>query len=245
MNDPRSSEALSNRTAGRRSPLGWLLDLLLPRHCVLCGQTHDEAFLCTGCRGDLPEWRPCCPVCAIETPDGQVCGRCLRRPPFFDRTLAAYQYAMPLDQLIQRLKYAHDLSVARALGEIIADRGEGVGFDAIVPVPLHRARLAERGFNQSVELARTLSRRSGIPLLLDGVRRTRQTPAQAGLSLLARRRNLKGAFQAMHRFDGQRVLVIDDVMTSGATLDAMARCLKRAGASEVVNLVCARTPAQR
>jgi len=152
---------------------------------------------------------------------------------------------MPIDQLIQRLKYAHDLSVARALGEIMADCADGLGFDAILPVPLHRSRLAERGFNQSVELARPLSRRSGLPMVLEGLRRTRQTPAQAGLSLLARRRNLKGAFAARRRFDGLRVLVVDDVMTTGATLDAVARCLKQAGASEVVNLVCARTPAQR
>lgn len=245
MNDPRSPEALSNRAAGRRSPLSWLLDQLLPRHCVLCGQVEHDAFLCPGCRADLPVSAPGCPVCAIETRAGEVCGRCLRRAPAFDRTVAAYRYAAPLDQLIQRFKYAHDLSVARALGEIMADAAEGIVFDAIVPVPLHRSRLAERGFNQSVELARPLSRRSGLPLCLAELQRTRQTSSQAGLSLLARRRNMRGAFQALARFDGQRVLVIDDVMTTGATLDAVARCLKQAGAREVVNLVCARTPAQR
>lgn len=159
--------------------------------------------------------------------------------------MAAYRYAAPLDQLIQRLKYAHDLSVARALGEIMACVADGIVFDLILPVPLHRARLAERGFNQSVELARPLSRRAGMPLSLAALQRARQTSSQAGLSLLARRRNMRGAFQALGRFDGQRVLVVDDVMTTGATLDAVARCLKQAGASEVVNLVCARTPSQR
>jgi len=226
-------------------PWDWLLDRLLPRHCVLCGQSRPDTFLCEGCHGDLPRVMPGCPICALETRAGEVCGRCLRRPPAYDRTVAAFRYAAPIDQLIQRLKYAHDLSVARALGEVMANQVDGIDFDAIVPVPLHRTRLVERGFNQSVELARAVRLRAGLSLSLNAIERTRCTPPQAGLSLLARRRNLRGAFQTAECFDGQRVLVVDDVMTTGATLDAVARCLKQAGAQQVINLVCARTPASR
>jgi ComF family protein len=245
MDDPGSVETLSNPGARRHRALAWLFDQLLPRHCVLCGQRPDAGFLCVPCLSELPWSGPACPRCGIETPAGQCCGRCLRRPPAFDATVAAFRYGPPLDRLIQGLKYAGDLSVARALGSAMAQVGRTLDFDVIVPVPLHRARLAERGYNQSLELARPLGRAAGRPLWIEALERVRQTPAQAGLSLRERRRNLRGAFAARRRFDGLRVLVVDDVMTSGATLDALARCLRQAGATAVTNLVCARTPADR
>ncbi len=159
--------------------------------------------------------------------------------------MARYRYVAPIDRLVQTLKYAHDLSVARALGEQLVNLASWPAMDVIVPVPLHATRLAERGFNQAVELARPLVRSRGLPLWLDAVVRTRNTSPQAGSSWAERRRNVRGVFAACRRFDGLRVLVVDDVMTTGATLDEMARCLKTAGAVEVTNLVCARTPSPR
>ncbi|QID19849.1 ComF family protein [Nitrogeniibacter mangrovi] len=217
---------------------------MLPTACVVCGRA-EHVRLCDGCRADLPHSGSACPVCAINCPGGQVCGACLTRPPAFDATVAAFRYAHPVDRLIQSLKYGHDLAVAHALGGIMAQVRPTARFDLIMPVPLHRARLAQRGFNQSVELARAMVGRGVEAICLDGLVRHRATMPQAGLSLTERRRNLRRAFVPRRTFVGQSVLVVDDVMTTGATLDAVARCLKQAGAREVVNLVCARTPAPR
>lgn len=245
MDHPRSPKPLSNQGAGRSGRLARWLDLVLPPHCVLCARAAPPTLLCDACLSRLPQAAPGCPVCGIEHGEAGWCGRCLGRTPAFDRTIACFRYAPPLDRLIQSLKYGHDLAIAQALGTCMAAVMPPLAVDLIVPVPLHRARLAERGFNQSVELARPVARALGRPIVHEATRRRRQTQAQAGLSLAGRRRNLTGAFEARRRFDDLHVLVVDDVMTSGATLEAFARCLKRAGAAQVSNLVCARTPTGR
>lgn len=172
---------------------------------------------------------------------GDLCGRCLRRPPAFDGTAAVFSYDYPVDRLIHRLKYGADFGVADALARHVGGTVARPAADLIVPVPLHPARLAERGFNQAVEIARPLARRWGMALETRAVVR-RRTDDQVGLALAARRKNLRDAFSCHSRFDGAHVLLVDDVMTTGATLDALAKCLKRAGAASVRNLVIARTP---
>ncbi|MFZ5574933.1 MAG: double zinc ribbon domain-containing protein [Pseudomonadota bacterium] len=215
---------------------------LLPSACLLCGAATTTGPLCPGCRADLPWHRaPACPQCAQPVPDGQPCGACLRHPPAFDRTAAALVYRFPADRMIPRLKYHGQLALAPALGDCLADVLAGAPRpDRVVPMPLHPARLRERGFNHATEIARSVTRRLGLPLDLDSCRRIRDTPPQMGLGHDARRRNLRGAFACSAELGGERVAVVDDVMTTGTSLDELAAALKRAGAAEVDCWVVAR-----
>ena len=199
--------------------------------------------LCPACLSDLP-WhtQPQCPQCATPTPLGQTCGACLSHPPAFDRTLAALGYAFPLDRLIPRLKYHSRLAIAPALGECLARAVEGAPApDRLIAMPLHAKRVRERGFNHATEIAREVSKRLGLPLDTVSCQRIRDTPPQMGLKHDARRRNLRGAFACSGDVRGQRIALIDDVMTTGTSLDELAATLKRAGACEVTCWVAART----
>lgn len=199
---------------------------------------------------ELPTNPVRCPRCALPlAAPAPACAGCLARPPAFAWTLAPYRYAFPLDRLLSRFKYSGDLAGGRLLAELLADalaREPRLGARDVLllPVPLAGDRLAERGYNQALELARPLARRLGLTLAVDGLARIRATPRQAGLSARARRRNLRGAFAASAVVRGRRVLLVDDVMTTGATLRECARVLHRAGAREVGVVVLARAPAR-
>ena len=217
----------------------------MPQDCLICGEAAQACGVCADCIAELPR-RPsaACPVCALPALDGGACGRCLSEAPAYDATLALFDYAFPVDVLIHALKYRQQLSVATFLAEELLALGGPVAAsaDLILPMPLHVRRLAGRGFNQAVELARPLARSAGLPLELAGVRKTRDTPPQASLSRNERLLSPGGAFRCGRKFDGLHVLVVDDVMTTGATLDELAHCLKAQGAARVTNLVVARTP---
>lgn len=176
---------------------------------------------------------------------GGVCTACARRPPAYDATRALYDFAFPVDAMVHALKYRHQLALGAYFAAELRELGGDFGADAdlLLPMPLHPRRLAERGFNQAVELARPLARSRALPLALTLVSKIRDIPAQAGLGREERQRNPRGAFVCDKALHGQRVIVIDDVMTTGATLDELARCLKDRGAAWVGNLVVARTPA--
>ncbi len=158
----------------------------------------------------------------------------------YDHVCAPYVYAFPLDALVQGLKYRGMLAIAPLLGGAIAACLDERP-DVLVPMPLAGERLRERGFNQSLEVARHLARRSGIPLMPQACRRVRNTPPQAALPWKARAKNIRRAFVCDVDFSGQHVAVVDDVMTTGATLNEIARNLKQAGAARVTGLVAART----
>ncbi len=220
-----------------------VLDALLPQDCILCGAPSGARHVCAPCTAELPWLGDACPRCALPGASGRVCGRCLADPPPFEATIACFAYEYPLDRLVQALKYGNRLEVARWLAERLAERiGAAAAVDRIVAMPLHRARLAERGFNQSVEIARHLARATGLPFAPGSARRVRATAPQVDLPLDARAQNVRGAFAAARPLPGLRVAVVDDVMTSGATLAELARTLKAAGAVQVVNWVVARTP---
>lgn len=221
--------------------------LVLPQACEVCGARCAHAPLCAACVSELPGAAdPACAVCALPLPMAGVCGRCLKRMPAFDASRAVLAYTFPVDRLVQALKYRHRLGLAAYFSGLLLEAGRPDGVDCVVPLPMHRRSLRERGFNQAVELARPLAQAWQLPLWLDAVQRTRDGPPQASLNGLARRRNVRGAFVAdPQRFAGRSVLVVDDVMTTGATLEALARELKRAGAVRVENIVVARTFAAR
>lgn len=220
-----------------------LFNRTLPPTCLLCGAVSTAGALCPGCHADLPWHRqPHCPRCATPTPGGQLCGACLRHPPAFERTHAALAYAFPLDRLIPRLKYRGELAIAPVLGACLAETVAACPRpDRLMAMPLHAARIRERGFNHASEIAREVARQLGLPLDAGGCRRLRDTPPQMGLRHDARRRNVRGAFAASGNVRGLHVALIDDVMTTGTSLDELAAALKRAGAREVSCWVAART----
>ena len=215
---------------------------LLSQDCLLCGADSGEHLLCRACEADLPRLPlPVCPRCALPTSHGEVCGRCLAKPPHYDATLAAFRYAFPMDKLVQSFKYGHRLALADYFGHHLALLSENELADLIIPLPLHPLRLRERGFNQALELARPVGKACRIPIDARSCRRIRRTAMQADLPWRERARNVRGAFHCESDFTGKRLLLIDDVMTTGASLDELARTVKLHGAVRVVLLVVART----
>ena len=210
--------------------------------CYLCRGAADGA-LCAECDAELPRLAgPACPRCALATRDGALCGRCLAEPPAYDATVAALAYAFPADILVQALKFRGELALAPLLGELLAARlPRGVRVDFLLPVPLSAARLRTRGFNQSMEIARHVAAATGCRLAPALAERSRDTPAQTGLAHGERAGNVRGAFRCTQPLAGAELAVLDDVMTTGATLEELAATLKRAGAARVVNWVVART----
>ncbi len=210
---------------------------LLPPTCLLCGAAgYAGRDLCVGCAADLPRPQPACPRCGDALPGAGewLCGRCQRRPPPFDAAWAALRYAAPVDRLFVDLKFRGRLAAAKLLAQLLeeavraADRPE-----ALIPVPLHRGRLRERGFNQALELARPLAHRMHLPLLRDVVVRRRATAPQTVVEAAARRRNLRGAFAVNRPLAVRHVALIDDVMTTGSTLTELSTVLKRAGVQRI------------
>lgn len=215
--------------------------------CVLCGDDGADGLdLCHDCRQELPSVATRCPRCAIPLPSehlpDSLCGHCQIEPPAFQRCLTPFSYAAPLDHLLQELKFNSRLALARSLGLLMADwlqQHLTKPPERIIPVPLHANRLRERGFNQSLELARPIARRLKLPLDIHSCQRLRNTPPQADLSARHRHSNIKGAFGITGEVTG-RIAIVDDVMTTGSTLQEMSRSLLNAGAAEVEVWVCAR-----
>lgn len=223
-----------------------LADAFLPRHCLLCGQADTSANLCPACQQDLPALNgPHCPSCLEVTTHGERCGACLARPPHFDAVLALYAYAFPVDQLIHALKYHARFALAQDWGHELAmklKQGKHPAIDRILPLPLHPERLAERGYNQSQEIARHLAAHAGLRLDSHSLEKIHATRSQAELRPKERRQNIHGAFACNTDLSGRTLLLVDDVLTTGATLDEAARTLKLHGALAVLVAVVARTP---
>jgi ComF family protein len=217
----------------------------LPQRCELCAATSGAHLLCPACLESLPRLGPACPLCALPTMAGEVCGQCLAHPPPFEATVAAFAYAFPVDRLLHAFKYHGRL----ALGEwgasaILAGREGHRGArrpDRLVALPLSRERQRERGYNQAFEIARVIARRLAVPLLRDGASRVRAAPPQAALPWGERAKNVRGAFACELDLAGLDIAVIDDVMTTGASLAEFAKTLRKAGAARVENWVVART----
>lgn len=208
--------------------------------CLLCGISGARDGVCAACAVDLPALAgPMCLNCAAPLTAGDVCGACLAHPPRYDRVTAAYVYDFPVDALIQAYKYGGELRLARLLGKALAQRATAP-VDVVVPMPLSTERLRLRGYNQALELARHIGRSHGIAVWPHACRRVIDTPAQALLPWRERPRNVRGAFVCDADLAGLRVAVVDDVLTTGATLNELARNLKRAGAAEVHGWVAAR-----
>jgi ComF family protein len=179
----------------------------------------------------------------LHTPDTDLCGECLGRPPAFDAARVPFLYRPPVDELIAQLKYRGELPLGRLLARQLSSRVAGGRLDLLLPMPLHRTRLRQRGFNQAAELCRTLSRDTDTPWATDALVRVQAGNPQRGSSRRQRQRNVRNAFRwAAARPCPPRVALVDDVITTGATARAAATCLKRAGAEWVEVWAIARTP---
>jgi ComF family protein len=228
---------------------------LLPARCLLCGRPGQPGGLdlCRPCEDELPWQRDACTRCGLArsmTADAgasDACGRCAGTALPYARCVAAFAYEFPLTRLLPALKYEGALSHARVLGTLLARRVaqqcRARDVDAIVPVPLHVSRLVERGFNQSYELARAAAAVLGLPCEPRLLGRRRETTSQVGLSREERRTNVGGAFVAdAARVAGRRVALLDDVVTTGSTVEAAAQALLDAAARAVDVWCVARAP---
>ena len=219
--------------------------------CVLCAslETNNHA-VCAACLNELP-WHPntSCPQCGLASSGTAlhtiVCGSCLNSPPDFDATKAVFLYAYPIDAMMLRYKYGNSLNLGALFGEFLAEKTLLKTIDVIIPMPMHPQRLKERGFNQALEIAKVLCKNHKEKLDYKSVTRQTLTPPQASLPLKERVKNIKGAFNVnadkLDKLQGKRIAIIDDVMTTGASLNELAKTLKKAGASHVECWVIART----
>jgi ComF family protein len=223
----------------QRSGLSSLLSI--SQDCVLC-DAPDSEIVCQPCQRGLPKSLHACPICAAPN-HTQICGVCISEQPHFDATVAAFNYRYPLDRLVQSFKFSANLTLvdffADALAAEISHQAKPPP-DYIIALPLANKRLATRGFNQSALLADALSNRLSCKVAHHAMRRIRETPPQTGLSKVLRLKNIKGAFDCVGDYGGQHIAIVDDVMTTGATLSEAAKVIKQAGAASVSAWIIAR-----
>ena len=235
-----------------------LLSALFPSRCILCLQTmqesaiHQRVEICLSCYQALPHNDNFCTRCALPLADDienkVLCGRCIKRLPQFDYSLSLFRYEGEIIKLIHQLKFGEKISYARSIGEMLLFLFEDVSLpeqskpDCIIPVPLHKKRLRQRGYNQSTEIARVISRKTGIPIAHDVVKRERNTTMQTGLKAKERHKNIRGAFNIIERKNYKHVLIIDDVVTTGSTVNELAKELKKNGVDKIGVLSIARAP---
>lgn len=222
--------------------LAWLLAQLFPPACPLCSQTFSAGWTDPFCSDCLPGFLPLpaahCPCCALPFAatenSAHLCGRCLKQPPPFRKVHALGRFDSSLRDAVHRFKFNDRVGLDRPLGTLL-DRviPTDIDIDLIVPVPLHRRRLQERSYNQALLLARELARRRQRPVAVDRLLKSAETAAQQGLPARERERNLHRVFHVQPPLHGERVLLVDDVMTTGATVRACSRVLLDAGATAV------------
>jgi ComF family protein len=225
---------------------------MLPNACAVChaATSGRGGRVCEACRARWSPLRHRCRTCALPAPEpAERCGVCLREPPPLAGTIATADYRYPWDGLLQAFKFHDALDLAPALAEAMHAAWLAHGaprFDLLVPVPLSPARLRERGYNQAAVLARALGRMTQTPVIVDAVLRAIDTHAQAMLPRTERLAHLRGVFAiepaARQRLLGRRIAIVDDVMTTGATVYELARTLQHARADSVHAWVLARTP---
>ncbi|HSI43696.1 MAG TPA: ComF family protein [Methylotenera sp.] len=184
-----------------------------------------------------------CPQCSLIS-DGRTCGSCLAAPPSFDATTALFTYNFPLDRLLQQYKYRDSLQLANTFATMLHEKlllTKSEKIDFIIPMPMHAKRLQERGFNQALEIAKIVAKLTNVKIDYTACQRIKLTPPQASLPLKDRSKNIRGVFECQKDLTGLNIAVIDDVMTTGASLDELAKTLKKAGAAHVECWVIART----
>jgi len=209
--------------------------------CILCGTFSRDGVWCNACDAQLPRLNNAhCPICGLPSLNSDICGSCLKHAPSFDATQAAFAYAFPVDKLVQAVKFSGRLALVDQLADSLASRIVSLP-DHIIAMPLHPLRLRERGFNQSHLLAQRLAKNLNVSLLTDVCQRTRNTLPQSSLPWQERDKNMRGAFACSTDLSGKHIAVVDDVMTTGISIEELARSLRQAGAVQISAWVLART----
>ena len=253
----KNSQLFNNRFS-----LSEIKHALFKPNCLLCASSQaNNHGLCSACLVELP-WHPIssCAQCGLSS-SGQLCGSCISSPPDFDATQAVFIYQYPIDKMMQRYKYGNMLNISHTFGQLLAEKKplsylnsctfntsafntcafNTSAVDLIIPMPMHPTRIKQRGFNQALEIAKVLSKNHPDKLDYKSVVRQTLTPPQASLPLKERVKNIKGAFKVKNNLAGKRIAIVDDVMTTGASLNELAKTLKNAGASHIECWVIART----
>jgi ComF family protein len=217
--------------------------------CVLCcDPSLQEKDLCIPCEKELPWILNACSVCALPLSEklSPICGKCLQDKPPFEKTIALCRYEFPLTHLITSLKFHHQLTMARLLGELLAEKIKSYYEkenlpQQIIPIPLHVERLRERGFNQALEIARPIAKKYRIKINVKNCKRIRATQTQMSLAAKERDKNVKGAFEVNAEGIAEHVAVLDDVITTGHTMLEFCKQLQKAGVKKIDVWCCART----
>lgn len=214
----------------------WLESWLLPPKCVLTGELTSDKDISSLLVNKWPVPRKVCPQCCEPTSDGLLCGACLATPPAFEQTQVGFYFDEELVDLIHGLKYQSKPAYARILAELLTDRLDVTGVEAIVAVPLYTTRFRDRGFNQAELIAESLAKTLNIPLIKQAVFRVKDTPSQTHLNARQRRSNLKNAFEvkAVRFTDYKHVALLDDVITTGATMQSLAEKIKKQTSVETI-----------
>ncbi len=234
-----------------------LLSDLFPSRCVFCQKTVSQVVdqlatqslaVCPDCYQALPHNTVCCVRCALplaeDISSAVLCGRCIKKQPAFDYVCCPFRYEDDIISLVHQLKFSEKIRSSRCIGEMMLAHFSGWGEtpDCLLPVALHPSRMRQRGFNQSIEISRVLSKKLAIPIEHSAIVRRRRTVAQTGLSAKQRQKNIRGAFSVVGELNYKHVLIIDDVMTTGATVNELAKLLKKNNVERVGVLSIARAP---
>jgi ComF family protein len=224
----------------------WLGYSIIPPSCVICRLPSKRNFdLCVDCENDLPWIHSACQQCGIalntKTP---FCGNCIKTQPFFDNTISLFNYVTPIDKLVTQLKFSRKLCNASILGALMAKKlkqhyASRELPELIIPVPLHRKRLRQRGFNQAIELAKPVAKQLGLNIDRKLCKRIKNTPAQISLRAKQRKRNVRNAFQ-IKTLNVDYIAIIDDVMTTTSTVNELSKCLRQQGVKKIDVWVIAR-----
>ena len=226
-----------------------LKNLLFPSYCLRClTKTYRLLDLCQACESELPWNYHYCYRCAQPLPEeAQVtyCARCLHQKQLFQQSYSAFLYKAPIEQWIHQIKFGANLSRCQLLSELLVTYLHSQGAplpQALLPVPLHPKRIQERGFNQSVEIAKIIAKKFNLPILIDEIERIKHTPAQAQLSKKQRHENLKNAFVLIKPLKYSDIAIIDDVITTGVTVHQLSKVLQKSGIARITVWSLARTP---
>ena len=216
--------------------------------CHICHKpSNNSPPLCVTCNSTLPYLSNTCYRCALPLPlntPKTLCAKCLQQPPFFDQAISLFHYQESIIQLITTLKFDKDLAIAKLLGCLFSKHLEEIDItlpDMIIPVPLHKKRVAQRGFNQALEIAKTIAKKFKIPLSQDHCIRAINTPPQIDLPANKRKQNVRNAFKIKKTINAKNIVIFDDVLTSGSTVNELSRILKKSGVEHISVWCCART----
>lgn len=228
-----------------------LLNTLLPPCCPVCqqGMTANQ-IVCERCATKLCLSQDSCPICKRKTPNGLTCGDCLKNPPAYHQIFALADYAHPLDKLITRFKFQHRFGAGKALSQLLITQLKEWYLnqslpEAILPVPLHKKRLKQRGFNQALELAKPIAKQMQLILERTASRRVKNTNTQSSLPRSKRKGNVSQAFMLTKQLPYQHIVILDDVVTTGHTVNELATTLKKSGIKRIDVWCCARTQPEK